>query len=140
VQHCIQNRTLSPTLVKARLGTNVLWHDTPSNTKHSNVRAFGHGRRKGGAGGLGYALDKIKCNCIVQSLKNEYQQSACVKARTHILLDFVHLSKNMYTFLEYGLEGRNVTLNLVVNNTRSPRQAVPSPAPNVVGHTQSLHV
>jgi len=49
----------------------------------------------------------------------------------------LYRSRNRYTFFQQGLKGRNVTLNLITTNTRSPRQVVQSPATKVTGRTQS---
>jgi len=40
-------------------------------------------------------------------------------------------------FSQRGLKARDVTLNLMTLNTRSPGQVVQSPAAKVIGHTQS---
>jgi len=38
---------------------------------------------------------KVKCGCSVHCSKNkdEYKQSDCLKARNHMLLDFLHHSR-----------------------------------------------
>ena len=42
--------------------------------------------------------------------------------------------KEVDIFSHQGLKSRNVVLNLMTTNTRSPRQVVQSPAPKIIGH------
>jgi len=96
----------SPGKVRMRCG--MTCH--PSN-KHCNVRALSH---------------KVKCDCGVQRIgTNMNNLTALIKARNHTLFDFLHLSRNRYTFFsQQGLKGRNLTLNLMTTNTCSPGQVV----------------
>jgi len=79
-------------------------------------------------GAVDNSQSKMRLYCSKN--KDEYKQSDRIKARSHTLLDFLHLSRNRCTFfLQWGLKDRNVALNLMATNTRSPRQVVESPAP-----------
>ena len=42
--------------------------------------------------------------------------------------------KEVHIFSRQGLKSRNVVLNLMTTNTRSPRQVVQSPAPKIIAH------
>jgi len=45
--------------------------------------------------------------------RDEYKQHDCVKARNHMLLDFLIFRETVTCIFEKTLKGRNITLNLV---------------------------
>jgi len=76
---------------------------------------------------VGSLIHRVKCDCSVQRIRTNTKKSDCIKARHHMLLDFLHLSRNRYVFFLNRASNAGMlhwTWWVMTTNTSSPGQVV----------------